>query len=244
MAQWNKLLTSLGFSESESNVYLASLELGPSPVQIIAKKAGVSRVTAYAVIEKLTEQGLMSSVTKGKRQLYSAESPERLASYTSSRVLQMQASLKDLQGMLEELKLLQRGQKPAVRLFEGPEAFQRIQDDVLSSKQKEIFEIGNNDVIIERLKYENVHAFGKKLDKQGIKVKAIYVVTPPHQFRASASIRTLSSRDYDFKGDLFIYGDKIALSTFGEKMISILIESPELARTFRQIFQIVWTKAT
>jgi len=46
MAQWNKLLKSLGFSDSEAIIYLTSLELGPAPVQDIAKKAGVSRVSS------------------------------------------------------------------------------------------------------------------------------------------------------------------------------------------------------
>ena len=81
MAQWEKLLRSLGFNESEAKLYLVSLEMGPSPVQDIAKKAKVSRVTAYAAIEKLNEFGLMSTAQRNKKHLYAAESPERLVSF-------------------------------------------------------------------------------------------------------------------------------------------------------------------
>ncbi|HEX9113717.1 MAG TPA: helix-turn-helix domain-containing protein, partial [Nitrospirota bacterium] len=64
MLQWNTLLRSLGFTDSESKIYLISLEMGPSSVQDIAKKADVSRVTTYAVIESLAKHGLMSTLEK------------------------------------------------------------------------------------------------------------------------------------------------------------------------------------
>ena len=54
-------LKELGFSEKESEVYLAMLELGPAAVQDIAKKAGVNRSTTYVMIESLKRRGLIST---------------------------------------------------------------------------------------------------------------------------------------------------------------------------------------
>ena len=45
MTQWNNLLKTLGFTESEAKIYLISLEMGPASVQDLARKAKVSRVT-------------------------------------------------------------------------------------------------------------------------------------------------------------------------------------------------------
>src|SRR5438552_3905136 len=70
MVHWEKLLRSLGFTESEAKIYLLSLEMGATPVQDLAKKAKVSRVTTYTVIESLMADGLMSTVQKGKKNLY------------------------------------------------------------------------------------------------------------------------------------------------------------------------------
>jgi len=50
------LLESVGLMPSESKVYLASLELGPSPVQTIAQKSGISRTAAYDAISQLSER--------------------------------------------------------------------------------------------------------------------------------------------------------------------------------------------
>ena len=50
----------LGLSEKEAAVYLASLELGPAPVQDISHKAKVNRATTYVMIESLMGRGLIS----------------------------------------------------------------------------------------------------------------------------------------------------------------------------------------
>ena len=147
MTQWKKLLKTLGFTDSEAVLYLASIEMGPAPVQDLARRAKVSRVTTYAVIESLSERGLMSSVEKGKKKLFVAESPERLVSFVHGRVTEMQATLKEVEGTLNELKLMQKGEKPVVKLFEGREALKAIEDDLLATKPEMVQEFGNVDAI-------------------------------------------------------------------------------------------------
>ena len=57
-------LTQLGFTEEESKVYLAALELGGSYASGIAKKAGVPRVNCYHTLDKLVRKGVMSTFIK------------------------------------------------------------------------------------------------------------------------------------------------------------------------------------
>jgi len=76
-------LRKLGLKEKEVAIYLAALELGYSPVQLIARQAGVSRPTAYEIINELIKKGLMreskrKGLTKGEKNLFSAESPDKL----------------------------------------------------------------------------------------------------------------------------------------------------------------------
>ena len=78
MDELKKELEHLGLSEKESRVYLAALELGPSPVQDISHKAHVNRATTYVMIEALSARGLLSTFQKGKKRFYAAESPDRL----------------------------------------------------------------------------------------------------------------------------------------------------------------------
>lgn len=241
MAQWNKLLKSLGFSESESTIYLTSLELGPAPVQDIAKKAGVSRVTTYVVIEDLTKRGLMSSVQKGKRKVFAAESPERLVSFMNSRMNEMQATLKEVESSLEELKLVQRGEKPVVKFFEGEEGVRAIVEEVSRSAAGKAYEIGNLDEfrkIVSDAKRKELRA---RLDKNKVRTMGVYLTSVPKpKHRTSTNARYVSPKEFNFGGDVVVFGNKVALTSLRGKPIGILIESEQLADMMKQIFTILW----
>ena len=73
-----KTLEDLGLTENESRVYFASLSLGPSTVQRIAKASEVKRTTTYSVIESLQKRGLININVSGFKKTYVAESPEKL----------------------------------------------------------------------------------------------------------------------------------------------------------------------
>lgn len=242
MSNWSKLLKTLGFTESESKVYLTSLELGGAPVQEIAKRANVSRVTTYAAIDALAKYGLMSTVQKGKRKLYIAEAPERLTSYVGTRIKEMEATLREVEDTLGELKLLQRGEKPVVKLFEGKEALKAIQDDVLSSKPDEIDEFGNFDEIARVYAAADMAPFYRELARHKTKRRLIFLAKErtPKSDSPEVQIETLPAQQFDFKGDLFVYGNKVALSTFRGRQISVLVESADLADTVRAFFEFAW----
>ena len=241
MAQWEKLLKTLGFTESEGKIYLTSLEMGPASVQDIAKKARVSRVTTYAVIESLTTRGLMSSVEKGKKKLFVAESPDRLVSFVHGRVREMEATLREIESSLQDLKLLQRGEKPVVKLFEGEEGIRAIQDDILKTGPDTIYELGNVDAIHRLFPAGSLKPFKEELDRRKIHTKAIYLAKETqHTPRANSSVRILPHEQFSFGGDVTVYGNKVALMTYGGKVIGVVVESEELARTMREVFELAW----
>ncbi len=241
MTQWKKLLKSFGFSENEANVYLTSLEMGPSSVQDLAKRAKVSRVTTYAVIGTLTKRGLMSTVEKNKKKLFIAESPERLISFVNARVNEMEGALKEVEASMHELKLIQRGEKPVVKMFEGPEALKAIQDDLLKTNPNQFDEIGNLDDIRRLYKPEDRSEFFDEMRRRDPEKRVLFVSKErvPVPRSPKEHIVTLSD-DFDFHGDLLIYNNKIALSTLSGKQIAILIESEAIADTLRALFDLAW----
>lgn len=241
MTQWKKLLKSLGLSESESSVYLTSLEMGPASVQDIAKKAGISRVTTYAVIETLAERGLLTWVEKGKKKLFVAESPERLANYFAKRVQEMDATLKEVQASLSDLKLMQRGEKPVVKLFEGREALKAIQDDVIATRPKQAVEFGNLEAIRSFYSLEEREGYLKQYAKIQPKTRTIlFTKTPAIITNPASDLIEIPIEQASSRADLFVYDNKVALSTFNAKQISVLIESSELANLFFSLFDYIW----
>ncbi len=245
MHDWRKILKSLGFNDSEAIIYLTSLELGPASANELAIKSKFSRVTTYASIESLTQRGLMGSLTKGKFILYHAESPERLESFIAGQVHKMENTLKQIKEDVGELKLLQRGEKPVVKMYEGEEALRVIQEDLLESKPKKIDECANFDVL--RALYpvdEARKKFFIELAKHKPQARGVGILSDESLISPDPEslFHRLGSEKHKFYGDLVVYGNKVALSTLRGKQIAILIENQDIADTVRALFDALFEK--
>lgn len=242
MTNWNTLLASLGFSNTEAALYLAALELGPSPVQVLAKRANVSRATTYEVINALQERGLMSSIMRKKRRFYVAEPPERLLAHVESRVKDMHTTLTQARAAIEELSIAKQGEKPTIKIFEGREAMKALQDDILESSPDTFIEFGSIDsinAIFDRDK--ELNPFQQEIMRRKMLGRGIYQKTGKVlAIGAFNKVKQLSDDVPAFFGHLIVYNNKVALSTFRGRQILALIEAPDLADMMRIYFEQLW----
>ncbi|MBT4541902.1 MAG: hypothetical protein HOC34_02995, partial [Candidatus Magasanikbacteria bacterium] len=222
--KWKKYLAAFGLSDSEITLYLASLEMGPQSVLQLSKKTKLSRVTIYAVIETLTEKGLMSSIQKGKKQYYAAEPPERLVSVAEKHIHNLEGNIGEMKAHLQELKLVQSGDKPVVKMFEGKEGLVAIQQSVLDTKTEEIREFGNLDNINKIFNDHGEHfkKFFNELESRGVKRRAYFLAKEQSPVkRTEREEYRVISQDKEFHGDILIYEDKVSISTLRGKLISV-----------------------
>lgn len=138
-------LRKLGLKEKEVAIYLAALELGYSPVQLIARQAGVSRPTAYEIINELIKKGLMreskrKGLTKGEKNLFSAESPDKLLGLLRVQKREIEEKEREFIRIISALraKYYLAGQSE-IRSFEGAEGLKVLLDDFSQSQTEEIF---------------------------------------------------------------------------------------------------------
>ena len=241
MEKWQKYLQVLGLTEAESKVYLHILKSGPSPVLQVAKLLELSRVTIYNVIESLTEQGLMTSVEKGRKQLYASEPPERIIILANSKIHKMKSMVEEIKSGIDELKLIQSGDKPVVKMYEGSEAFEAIQEDLLKSDVDTMYEFGNFDDIEKMYPKRYEDEYYKKLEKKNIKRKGFYFSSDVKEgFGKKGTADVYYSNDTDFHGDLLIYDDKVWLSSFKGKQISVMIKDPAIMQMVKKFFEVTW----
>jgi len=59
---FEKDLISLGLSEKEARIYIVLLELEVATAHEVAEKSGVNRSSAYVVLEKMKEKGIVGLV--------------------------------------------------------------------------------------------------------------------------------------------------------------------------------------
>jgi sugar-specific transcriptional regulator TrmB len=129
------ILKNFGLNEKEIAVYLALVDLGPSPVRLIAQKTKINRGTTYDILKALQQQGLVSFYDTKTHQHFAAEPPEKLVAAVEEKQENLQQLKSQIQKDLPTLKSLfeKQGGKPVVRLYEGIKGIRSILEDVLSA---------------------------------------------------------------------------------------------------------------
>jgi sugar-specific transcriptional regulator TrmB len=105
-----KLMESTGFTEKESRVYLALLELGPCDVTAIANRAELKRSIIYVIIEGLVKRGYVSELPNTKINTYQAGDPTIILN-------QLKVTAKNFSQMLPILHTLGSQERPSPKSF-------------------------------------------------------------------------------------------------------------------------------
>lgn len=237
-SQLTNVLINLGLTEKEAKVYLACTEKGNGVVSEIAQLAGINRVTTYDILEKLKHKGLVSYYTKKKIKYFSSIAPEILLEEFEKRTNDLRRSLPKFKTLTGEIS------HPRVRYFEGLDGIKTIYADTLTSKT-EILNYSNSAEI--RKKWHNydeeyvAKRAKKKIFLRGIcpKDKAGEIVKQQDN-KYHRQFRLIPSEQFDFTNEINIYDDKVAIISFKDELIGMIIESVEIANSQRAIFEMCW----
>jgi sugar-specific transcriptional regulator TrmB len=231
-------LIHLGLTEKEAKVYLANTEVGTAPVSAIGQAAKINRVTTYDILEKLKQKGLVSYFTKKKIKYFTSTKPEILLEEFEKRTNNLRTSLPKFKRLTGETN------HPRVRYFEGLEGIKTIYADTLTSKT-EILNFSNSTEI--RKQWPNYDKeYVEKRAKKNIflrglspKDKAGEIVHSEDK-KYNREIRLISEEQFNFSNEINIYDDKVAIISFKDELIGMIIESHEIASSQRAIFNMCW----
>jgi len=238
----NQLLQKLGFSENETKIYLASLELGVSSAQDIAEKAKLKRTTAYSVLTYLINRGVVGKTkVKGKTR-FLAEPPERLLLL----IKEIEGGIKDALPELEAIYNKSEA-KPKITFYEGVEGIKNVFEDTIREKPKEILMWLSDDYFkqlpgysaeyIKRRTALNMHAkrictvnsiWHRKNQKRDVEELSETIAVPKEMFDTNIEVN--------------VYNNKLAFMDFGENL-GIIIESKAIADAMRQAYALSWKGA-
>ena len=238
-------LKSLGLSDNEAKVYMAMLELGSATVLEISAKAGVNRPTTYVQIESLKRMGLASTQTKGKKQLFIAESPEQLKSMIDRQKIELEQKKEEFQKLLPELTNLFNlsDSKPQVRFFEGKEGLLKMHSELLRTDVREVVSFSSTDSVM-KVFPNYPKTLSLKRVQRGIRSRLIYTCKEPVMQRRDEEMlretKYLPPDKFPFKSDIAVYGDNIGISALEGKVVGVIITHKELANSFRALFNLLW----
>ncbi len=244
MREATQRLLELGLTEKEASVYVAMLELGPTSVQDIAKKANVNRSTAYLLLEGLMKRGLASCATRNKRQLFSAESPEQLSRMLESLHQDIQNKKEKLHTAMPYFLALFNAveDKPQVRFFEGEEGIAAARDAMMTHPDLEFLSFTAIDEGTQRM--ANIDSPQRMRISRRLHGRVIVSFKPgsepPLSELKNWKVRELPYALAPFTGEINIVGNKVAAYVVKNKPIGFVVESAELSNLFRTLYEAAW----
>ncbi|MFA7654421.1 MAG: helix-turn-helix domain-containing protein [Candidatus Magasanikbacteria bacterium] len=249
-------LKQFGFDDDEAKIYVALLELGPSTVTEITKRAGITRTLGYVVLDKLGMWGLVARVNDGGKKIkYTAEHPRNFVQYIKNTRNIWDKRVDSAERLLPELLSGYRAEeKPVLRYQEGIKGITTIFEESLHSKS-EILSVTDVESWQSPEFWDWAKSYNRERNRNKVKERILLLDTPKGRewiknYRSSPyTVYRWVTREQakgllEFGGELNIYDDKVvvALPKKSQRMIAV-IESKVFYNILRSMFEIVWEVA-
>lgn len=242
-------LQQLGFSEKEAAVYIACLDLGAvSAVSTIASRAKLQRTTAYDILRNLEQKGVVIAVKSKKNRYYEALPPEKVIAYLKEQSAKYARLALDAQEMLPQLNARRRSHedRPRVYFYEGEDGLRRVYEETLSSTG-EILAYACDQTNQESLPWYFPKYYKRRAAKK-IPIRAIFPDSQKNRDRHALDkeelreSRLVPRELLNFTPEINFFDNKIMIADWKEKL-GIIIESREIAKAFKQTFELAWEAA-
>lgn len=233
-----KTLENYGLNEKEAKIYLACLELGSASVQKISQKAFIPRSTVYEILDNLQRKGFVSNFLKKKVKYFSVEAPQKVIGLTKEKLEVLEQALPQLNALYGEAKT-----RPTVRLYQGRDQMKIILKEILAEANELLAFAASDDL------FATLGDWWPEFLRQRIKRKMPARVIMRESEKAKERQRLgpgelrevrLIPGEYQYHGMTIIWKGKIAMLSFKEDLVALVVESKELAEMQKAMFEVIW----
>lgn len=238
----NKTLESIGLTESQSKAYITLVQHGSMTAPALAEKINETRTNSYKILDKLTELGLARKDESAKIIVYRVENPvaiESLAIKERNAVLDREKQIRNAMPTLLNY-FYTFSEQPGVRFFHGESGLRELLNDILRVR-KDVY-ILRSPADAPTLGEKYFAGYRARRAKLGIKTHIVVQDNPKSRSHSHTDgplhiTRTwLPKNTYNAPVEWDVYGDKVAIISYAQETIGIMIESPQIANSFRQAF--------
>ncbi len=249
---YEELLTKIGLSAKEGQIYELLVNIGPSNIKIILFHTKLKRGNAYYLLDNLKEKELVEQELKNGRTIFTAKNPEQLELLLAKQKTQLATAEEELRGQLPHLRSLfqSASHKPGVKFYEGIDGIKAIHREILAEKQEILAYVLLKKEWDDELGNDFWKWYYQERVRQGVHVRAIALDNAEgkdYQSKDKTELRETRLVDKNkspFEIEKNVIGNKVAfLSLKPGEQIGVLIESPSVANTERSIFELAWQQA-
>jgi sugar-specific transcriptional regulator TrmB len=234
MDNLNEQLKEIGLSNSESKVYISLLKNSPIGGGELAKLLNMDRTHTYNILSNLISKGLATHILKNNKKLFRSTSPKNLLNQVQKKETIIKSILPELL-KIEEIK-----KEPSnVIILEGKEGLRDMVRMLFDSEAKDICVFGGTGKSYDALKYE-MPLVGENTKK--VKINGRIITGENLRGKLFTNLKNFEVKyiQESTPTSTMIFGNKVSINVFDEKIFVILIESKSVADSYRKYFEYMW----
>lgn len=233
-------LGKIGLTKREASVYLAALALGECGMSELAEKSGLKRTSAYVIVEALEAKGILGTFKARTGTRYIAKDPKYVLD-------ELRKHTQEFENVLPQIESLQKKSpfKPHVIYYEGVDDYIRAVELCLKKHNTTIYHIGSLNEGHKTLgeDYDFKYFMPERI-KKNIFLKALYTPDVAPKFNDGDSKRLREIRylpeSASIKTLTLVFGSTVVISTTQKTLVTLVIESEEVAQAERAKFELIW----
>jgi len=246
------ILQEAGLTATEARAYTILVKNSPCSPPALADLIDESRTNTYKVLESLEEKELAWRDDSQKKLRYWAGNPSALLESLKKKREQLSVTKKRFQDALPTMldEFFAQSSQPSIRYFNGADGVKQIYQDQLNDAKPIAFTMpfGIRNFYGE----QGMHEIRNKFPARGIERHVFYpdVAHALQPDEPTISIEEsdklmLLQRTWVENSDLKepvewgVYGNKVSIISLGSEIVGMIIESPQIAASLREILDLL-----
>lgn len=247
-----EILQQAGLTNAEAANYILLVKNSPCSPPKLAELTGESRTNTYKLLDALEEKGLASRDTTQKKLRYWANNPSNLLENLKKQRAEVEATEKRYQDSLPLMinEYFKYSEQPSIRYFHGKDGVREVYKDQLDTAEP-VITIHSREVV-QSFGVEQMHTIRNQFPAKGIDRHVFYPDVEPIIPTGEETIPITKSdelmrttRTWLQEGDLnapvewALYGNKLSIISLGSEFVGMIIESPQITASFREILTLL-----
>jgi sugar-specific transcriptional regulator TrmB len=227
------VLTDMGLTKNEAELYLIILKSGQLTATQIAAQTKISRPHVYDSVNKLISKGVLAHITKNNKKYFKANSPQKILEYFKEKYVRFESTIPTLEKYFTAQK-----NDSTINIIEGSEGIRSVFNDIIKTKN-EVVVFGASDRAYNYLPRHVVDKYLKERKQNKIYARQFYYEGTKILKSKESEFRKLP-KEFSAPTTTLVYGDKVSIWIWQAVPIAIMIESADLAKSYRTYFEMLW----
>jgi sugar-specific transcriptional regulator TrmB len=243
-------LRELGTTESERELYLTSLAVGPASVQELAKQLGLQRPYVYTLVRSLREKGLAPSASSKYQKKFIVESPSVIIELLRKKKASIDALSGHLTLMMPKLlaQYKQGGAATQVSFYEGKAKFMELYDRILDEEGDETLYFGEAEHFLTLIGEVRLAEWIYRRVRKEVTIRTLMVDSKqargiPTDAQQLRQTRVLSKEIKTFPASFQVFGRSVIFWQPHTPM-AVVLEDEYIAQLMRGTFNLLWEQGT